>query len=60
MNKRRGWMPGLDLLAEDYGEFRRVFSGQKGKDRCVDGVEHLCGEGADIVEVLTSCQYDRG
>ena len=40
--------------------FERVFSGQKGKDRCVDGIEHLCGEGADIIKVLTGCQYDIG
>ena len=37
-------MPGLDLLAEDYGEAGGVFFGDEREDGAVEGAEHFGGE----------------
>jgi hypothetical protein len=53
----RGRVPGLDVLAEDQAQFGRVSVRDEGRDGAVHGVEHLGGEGADVVEV---CGESRG
>ena len=45
-------MPGLDLLAKDYADARIcVFGFDDGVNVGVDGVEHFCGEGTNVVEI---------
>lgn len=51
MNKYRGGVPGLDLLAEDNREPRGILFGKEGKYGGVDCLEHLGGEGANIIQV---------
>lgn len=53
----RGWVPGLDMWAEDEGEVVGVFLGNQGGDGGVDGREHLRGEAAGVVEVC--CLQER-
>ena len=44
-------MPGLDLLAEEELDFASVFLVEVRKDGAVEGIEHLGGEGTDIVQI---------
>ena len=45
-------MPGLDLLAKDEADAGGgVLFVQEGPDGGVEGVEHFCGEGADVVKI---------
>lgn len=52
VDERRGWVPGLDLLAEDDADARfGVLGLDQGADLGVECLEHLGAEGADIVEI---------
>ena len=41
MDERGGWMPWLDLLAEDELDSRGVSRFNNGKDRAMEGFEHF-------------------
>lgn len=51
VGQRRGRVPGLDVLPEDEAETVGVFLPDEGRGVHVQGVEHLGGEGADVVEI---------
>ena len=51
MHKGAGRMPWLNLLAEEKLNLCRVLFGDIGKDRFIEGLEHLGGEWTHIVEV---------
>ena len=48
VNKRRGRVPWLDLLAEDELDVLGVLGLDEWEDRVVDCVEHLLGELAEL------------
>lgn len=50
MDESGRWVPGLDLLAEDYLEVGGVLLLDDGGDIVVEGVELFLAEGTDIVE----------
>lgn len=52
VGERGGWVPGLDLLAEDDLDAAGVFLFDDGEDGSVEGVEHFSGKWADIVEIF--------